>query len=227
MTPFNYFFIKRGTLFQAHLRSFVLMISAIMCFFLISVFFSMAYVMFYRGVVHYIGHKKIIAESYAFVFSSIALIIIGYPSISLLFDYRSQTKIDIIVKVVGSQWYWRYEIRNLIEDPVLIYILPLDELSVGNSRFLEVDNCLVLPTGFLVQFNVTRSDVIHRFALPSLGLKVDATAGLLTVVPLNTIKVGTHYGQCSEICGINHAFMPFVLEVTTVPSFFYWLINLD
>lgn len=227
MTPFNYFFVKRGTLFQANLIRFVLMVSTIMCFFLLSVFFRIAYVILYRGVVHYIGHKKIIAESYAFLFSSLALIIIGYPSMSLLFDYRSQTKIDIIVKIIGSQWYWSYEISNLIEEPVLMYILPLDELRVGSSRFLEVDNCLVLPTGFLVQFNVTSSDVIHSFALPSLGLKIDATAGLLRVVPLNTMKIGTHYGQCSEICGINHAFIPFVLEVTTVPSFFYWLMNLD
>lgn len=103
-----------------------------------------------------------------------------------------------------------------------MYISPLDELKVGELRFLEVENRLVLPTGAIVQFNVTSSDVIHRFALPTLGVKVDATSGLLSVVPLYTTKVGTHYGQCSEICGINHAFIPFCLEVAPFQSFFYW-----
>jgi heme/copper-type cytochrome/quinol oxidase subunit 2 len=102
-----------------------------------------------------------------------------------------------------------------------MYITPLEELSVGESRYLEVENRLIIPSGILVQFNITRRDVIHSFALPTLGAKVDATSGLLTVVPVFTDKRGTHYGQCSEICGINHRFMPFSLEVTGFYSFLY------
>jgi cytochrome c oxidase subunit 2 len=181
-------------------------------------------VIYFKGVSHYIGHIKSRAETFAFVFSSASLLLIGGPSINLLFEYRTLTNVDLIVKVIGSQWYWNFEIRNLIEDAIQIYILPLDELKVGQDRFLNVDNAIVLPVGLLVQFNVTSRDVIHRFAIPSLGLKVDATSGLLRVIPLITQKVGVHYGQCSEICGINHAFMPFCLEITSANRFIYWLI---
>jgi len=102
-----------------------------------------------------------------------------------------------------------------------MYILPLDELVVGDRLYLEVDNRLVLPVGITVQFNVTSRDVIHRFAMPTLGIKVDATPGLLTVVHANLLKVGTHYGQCREICGINHRFMPFCIEVVPMQSYLY------
>lgn len=100
-----------------------------------------------------------------------------------------------------------------------MYISPLEDLRIGSPRLLEVDNRLVLPIEALVQFNVTASDVIHAFSLPRLGLKVDATAGLLCVVPGHLSKVGVYYGQCSEICGINHAFMPFALEVVGMVDF--------
>lgn len=222
----NSYLIKCGCYFQYQLNSFILFICVIMFFFILIVILSIFYVLAYRGVVHYIGHKKRKAEIWAFVFSSLALLLIGGPSIRLLFEYRSQTEVGIIVKIIGSQWYWRFEVRNLIEEAVSIYINPLEELNVGNSRFLEVENRLVLPRGVLVQFNITSRDVIHSFALPTLGVKVDATSGLLTVLPLFTKKIGTHYGQCSEICGINHSFIPFCLEVTMFPRFLYWVISL-
>jgi cytochrome c oxidase subunit 2 len=103
----------------------------------------------------------------------------------------------------------------------VVYISPLRELSVGNLRLLDVENRLVIPAGVLTQFNITRSDVIHSFALPSLGAKVDATSGLLTVVPVLARKVGAHYGQCSEICGINHRFIPLCIEVVPLTHFLY------
>lgn len=157
--------------------------------------------------------------------STLALTFMVYPSIYLLYEYRGQgNRVRLIVKVVGAQWYWTYEISDLFEEEVYMYILPLDELRVGRKRFLEVDNRLVVPTGIQIQFNVTRSDVIHSFALPTLGAKVDAVAGLLRVVPLKTRKIGVHYGQCREICGINHAYIPFCLEVTTLEAFVHWVI---
>lgn len=110
-----------------------------------------------------------------------------------------------------------------MDEAIPIYIMPLEDIDLGGSRLLEVDNRLVLPCNILIQFNITSRDVIHSFALPSLGAKVDATSGLLTVVPIFTRKVGLHYGQCSEICGINHRFIPICLEVTTFNCFFWWL----
>lgn len=222
----NSYLIKSGSYFQYQLNRFILFICVIILFFILVVMLSIFYVLSYKGIVHYIGHKKNKAEMWAFIFSSLALLLIGGPSMSLLFEYSSQTEVGIIVKIIGSQWYWRFEVSNLIEEAVSIYMNPLEELSVGNSRFLEVENRLILPRGVLVQFNITSRDVIHSFALPTLGVKVDATSGLLTVVPLYTKKIGTHYGQCSEICGINHSFIPFCLEVTMFPSFLYWVMSL-
>lgn len=200
----------------------MLIVSVIIRFFILTVLFSMGYVLWYKVVSHYIGHKKGNAEGWAFLFSSLALLFIGYPSISLLFEYRRITNPNIMVKIVGAQWYWTFEIADLIEDPVCMYILPTDELSVGDIRLLDVDNRLVVPINILIQFNVTSSDVIHRFALPTLGIKVDATAGLLTIVSAWTTRSGVHYGQCSEICGINHAFIPFVMEVVNYRIYNWW-----
>jgi heme/copper-type cytochrome/quinol oxidase subunit 2 len=100
-----------------------------------------------------------------------------------------------------------------------------EDLIVGESRFLEVDNRLVLPVGIKIQMNITSRDVIHSFALPSLGVKADATAGILNVVGTTINKIGTHYGQCSEICGMNHAYMPIVVEGTMFISFYYWVVS--
>lgn len=218
----NYFFFKRGATFSFYLLSFIILVSTIIVFFLLAVLIFILYVFFFKVLVFYIGHIKEILEVFAFFFSTFALILIAIPSMMLLYIYSSQNNVDLIVKIVGSQWYWNFDIRNLMEDSTTIYILSIDDISVGNSNFLEVDNVLNLPVNICVIFNVTRSDVIHAFSLPRLGLKVDATPGLLCVVPLKTLKIGTHVGQCSEICGINHSFIPFFLEIGSICNFMYY-----
>jgi len=92
---------------------------------------------------------------------------------------------------------------------------------VGEVRFLEVDSRLVLPVTTSIQANITSSDVVHRFALPTLGVKADATAGILNVVRFEVVKRGLHWGQCSEICGINHRYMPIGVETCPFMSFYY------
>jgi len=215
--------VKAGNLFQAQLNGFCILIFSIMLFFLLMVMFIMVYITFSRSIVRYMGHSKRPVETGAFILRGLALFLMRFPSMYLLYFRGSQAQPDIVVKVVGRQWYWRFEVMDLHEDPVLMYMLPLDELLVGERVYLEVDNRLVLPSGMRVQFNVTSSDVIHRFAMPTLGVKVDATPGLLTVVRADIMKVGTHYGQCSEICGMNHRFMPFVIEIVPMPAFVAWV----
>jgi len=105
------------------------------------------------------------------------------------------------------------------------YMKSTEDLMVGEVRFLEVDNRLVLPVNIKVQLNITSSDVIHSFALPSLGVKADATAGILNVVSVTINKIGTHYGQCSEICGMNHRYIPIVVEGSMFISFYYWVVS--
>jgi heme/copper-type cytochrome/quinol oxidase subunit 2 len=101
------------------------------------------------------------------------------------------------------------------------YMKRLDDLTLGETRFLEVDNRLVFPQGSVIQVNITRRDVIHSFALPTLGVKADATAGLLNVLSFDCEKIGVHSGQCREICGINHRYIPIVVERTRHTLFFY------
>lgn len=200
-----------------------MLVFVIIVFFLATVIGIICYNFSLKGVTHYMGHRKARFESVVFLLSSLALLVMAYPSFKLLYDFSTATSVNLMVKVVGGQWYWTFEIADLIRDSIPIYIVAADDLEVGELRLLEVDNRLVLPTGVLVQFNVTSSDVIHSFALPTLGIKVDATAGLLTIVPLWTSKIGVHYGQCSEICGINHAFIPFVCEITRFEAFRNWV----
>ena len=100
----------------------------------------------------------------------------------------------------------------------LNYIL----VKVGEYLLLEADNILTVPVGTFIQFNVTSRDVTHRFALSGLALKVDAMPGILRAVVLNRGKVGTHYGQCREMCGMNHAFIPIVVEIVPITAFIQW-----
>ena len=204
-----------------------MVVFVIILFYLLVVIITITYIIFIKSSVHYMGHSKIMIENIAFLLRRATLFLISFPRIYLLYIRGSQIQPNLTVKFVGSQWYWSFEVADFIDDPVLMYILPLDELSVGSYLFLETDNIIVLPTGRLIQFNVTRRDVIHRFAIPTLGMKVDATPGLLTVVHAHITKMGTHYGQCSEICGINHRFIPICVEVVSFQSFLFWAIMVN
>jgi heme/copper-type cytochrome/quinol oxidase subunit 2 len=218
----NYWVVKVGNIFQAQLNRFCMLIFRIIIFFLVIVLIIMVYILYRRSLVRYFGHSKTVVETAAFIIRAVALLIMSFPSIYLLYLRGCQVQPGLTVKIVGRQWYWSFEVADLIEEPVLMYMLSLDDLKVGNHLYMDVDNRLILPRGVTVQFNVTSRDVIHSFAIPTLGIKVDATPGLLTVVHANLVKVGTHYGQCREICGMNHRFIPFCLEVTTIQGFKWW-----
>lgn len=127
-------------------------------------------------------------------------------------------------KSIGHQWYWTYEIfykfLNLKFDS---YILTVDDLDDGDFRLLEVDNRIVIPIICPIRNIVTSSDVIHSWALPAAGVKVDAIPGRLNQISLFILRTGVYYGQCSEICGINHRFMPIVIEVGSLRDFCDWL----
>jgi cytochrome c oxidase subunit 2 len=100
---------------------------------------------------------------------------------------------------------------------------PTSSLLVGDSRMLDVDSRLVLPNQILIRFCVTSSDVIHSWTLNGAGVKIDAVPGLLNTATRSFPIIGTYYGQCSEICGANHSFIPIVVEITNWENFFYWL----
>jgi len=159
---------------------------------------------------------------------SIILMVIAVPSFALLYSLEELIDPAITVKVIGHQWYWSYEYSDYVgEDGESIafdsYMVPEDELEPGQLRLLEVDNRIVLPTNTHVRFLVTAADVIHCFAVPSLGLKVDAMPGRLNQTTAFIQRPGVFYGQCSEICGVNHGFMPIVVEAVSLDQYVEWV----
>lgn len=153
---------------------------------------------------------------------------IAFPSFRLLYMLDEVISPAITIKVAGHQWYWSYEYSDFIrEDGEAIefdsYMIPESDLELGQFRLLDVDNRIVLPVDTHVRFIVTGTDVIHDFAVPSLGLKIDAVPGRLNQTSVIVIRAGTFYGQCSEICGTYHAFMPVVLRATDQEGFLVWL----
>jgi cytochrome c oxidase subunit 2 len=156
------------------------------------------------------------------IFPTLILLFQMVPSLSLLYYYGLiNLDRDLTVKVVGHQWYWRYEISNL-DLEFDSYMKSLDLLELGDQRLLEVDNRCVVPLDFNVRFCITSADVIHSWALNRLAVKLDAISGILSVLNYNFSTLGLFYGQCSEICGANHRFIPIVLEVTLFDFFKYW-----
>jgi cytochrome c oxidase subunit 2 len=152
----------------------------------------------------------------------IILIIIAIPSFRILKIVEHTPPADLTIKVVGSQWYWSYSYpdENIEFDS---YIIQDADLKPGQLRLLEVDNRLVIPEGVTVKFLITGADVIHSFAVPSLGIKTDAVPGRTNETWTRIDKQGVYYGQCSELCGVNHGFMPIAIEVVSKEDFANWL----
>lgn len=144
------------------------------------------------------------------VLPGIFLLFIAFPSIRLLYLIEEGEYYDLTIKILGHQWYWSYEYRDLGFKSYDSYIVGEDERVF---RLLNVDNCLVLPYKTNVRAIVSRVDVIHSWTIPSLGVKADAIPGRLNQISLIFNRVGTFRGQCSEICGANHRFIPILISV--------------
>jgi cytochrome c oxidase subunit II len=151
----------------------------------------------------------------------ILLIIIAIPSFKLLYYVDTIGKMDMTVKIVGRQWYWQYEYpdEKIAFDS---YIIPDDQLKPGQHRLLDVDNELVLPVDTDIRLVVTGGDVIHSFAMPAFGLKIDAVPGRINETWVRITKAGQYYGQCSELCGVGHGFMPISLKALSKEDYKAW-----
>lgn len=160
---------------------------------------------------------------------SIILMFIAIPSFVLLYAIEELIDPLITIKVIGSQWYWNYEYsdyyRNIGDINFDSYMIQTDELLKGELRLLEVDNPILLPVNTHVRILITATDVLHSWAVPSLGIKVDAVPGRLNQISLYLKREGTFYGQCSEICGVNHGFMPIVVKGVSYDEYYNWLLS--
>jgi cytochrome c oxidase subunit 2 len=161
------------------------------------------------------------------IIPALILIMIAIPSFSLLYAMDEIIDPVLTLKVIGSQWYWSYEYSDSMTnsiDSIFFdsYMILEDDLDLGQFRLLEVDNRVVLPTNTHVRVIITASDVLHSWAIPSLGIKLDACPGRLNQTSMFIKREGVFYGQCSEICGINHGFMPIVVEAVSLNNYIAW-----
>jgi len=158
----------------------------------------------------------------------LVLMVIAIPSFALLYAADELVDPAMTIKVVGHQWYWSYEYSDYETDDgeslnFDSYIVQEDDLTIGSLRLLEVDNRVVVPTNTHVRVIVTAADVLHCWAVPSFGFKIDACPGRLNQSSIFVQREGVYYGQCSEICGVNHGFMPIVVEAVSLDNYVSWI----
>nr|YP_009740448.1 cytochrome c oxidase subunit 2 [Salina celebensis]QID03175.1 cytochrome c oxidase subunit 2 [Salina celebensis] len=156
---------------------------------------------------------------------SFVLIFIGLPSIRLLYLLDEVYKPSITIKTIGHQWYWSYEYSDFINLEFDSYMTPSAEMAENSFRLLDVDNRTVIPTNTQIRTLITAADVLHSWTVPVLGVKADAVPGRLNQVNFLTNRPGVFFGQCSEICGANHSFMPISIESVPAKTFIKWIKN--
>ena len=170
-----------------------------------------------------------IIESIWTIIPAVILVQIAIPSLLLLYMLDESIDASLTIKVLGHQWYWSYEytdfwsLSNNAQVEFDSYIIPSSELERNIFRLLDVDNRTVVPFLVHVRILISSADVIHAWTVPAIGVKADAFPGRLNQVKFISQRPGLFYGQCSEICGANHRFIPIVLEVVNAQSFLNWV----
>nr|AIS86046.1 cytochrome oxidase subunit II [Euthyrrhapha pacifica] len=150
------------------------------------------------------------------IMPAIILIFIAIPSLRLLYLMDEINNPLLTLKVIGHQWYWSYEYSDFTSMEFDSYMLPQEE---STFRLLDVDNRVTLPMNSFIRIIITAADVLHSWTVPSLGVKADATPGRLNQTSFLINRPGLFFGQCSEICGTNHSFMPITIESVSTESF--------
>nr|ACO06124.1 cytochrome c oxidase subunit II [Cephalonomia gallicola] len=187
------------------------------------------YMTFFNYINKYINNKinhNHIIEILWTIFPMIILLMMALPSLKILYLTDEIYLPKLTIKTIGHQWYWSYEysdFNNLNFDSFM-----LNKMNKNNyfMRLLDVDNRLIIPNKIYTRLMTNSNDVIHSWTIPSLALKMDAIPGRLNQMLINPLYLGLYYGQCSEICGINHSFMPIIMEITSIKNFNNWIMKL-
>nr|WNH37117.1 cytochrome c oxidase subunit II [Malacocephalus occidentalis] len=156
------------------------------------------------------------------VFPALILTLIALPSLRILYLMDEINDPHLTVKALGHQWYWSYEYADFDNLEFDTYMTLTQDLLPGEFRLLDTDTRMVIPFNSPIRLLISAEDVLHSWAVPTLGLKMDAVPGRLNQVTFITARPGVYYGQCSEICGANHSFMPIVLEAVPLEDFINW-----
>ena len=167
------------------------------------------------------SHNSIVEVLWTLI-PCLILIVLAVPSFKLLYKQDTIPQADVTIKAVGYQWYWGYEYpdENIIFDS---YMVDEKDLKENQPRLLTVDNEVYVPVNKVIKVMITANDVLHAWALPSFGVKRDAVPGRINETWFKADRIGTYYGQCSELCGIKHAFMPITVNVVTEEEYNLWL----
>nr|YP_006665722.1 cytochrome c oxidase subunit II [Challia fletcheri]AEP83050.1 cytochrome oxidase subunits II [Challia fletcheri] len=201
--------------FHDHTMFILLMITVLVGYILLSLFWS--------SITNRFLLEGQLIEFIWTIVPAVILVFIALPSLRLLYLLDEVEMPSLTLKVVGHQWYWSYEYSDFKEVEFDSYMIMSNDLEEGYFRLLDVDHRSVLPVLTQVRVLVTSGDVLHSWAVPSLGVKVDANPGRLNQTSFMLNRVGLYYGQCSEICGANHSFMPLVIEGVSGGLFIDWL----
>nr|YP_009185972.1 cytochrome c oxidase subunit II [Sepedophilus bipunctatus]ALO70926.1 cytochrome c oxidase subunit 2 [Sepedophilus bipunctatus] len=157
------------------------------------------------------------------ILPAVTLIFIAMPSLRLLYLLDEINNPLISIKTIGHQWYWSYEYTDFKNIEFDSYMMPTNELKLFNFRLLDVDNRISIPFNSQIRMMVTAADVLHSWTIPSISVKIDATPGRLNQISFFINRTGIFFGQCSEICGANHSFMPIVMESISPNYFIKWI----
>lgn len=170
------------------------------------------------------AHNTILEVAWTIV-PVIILVLIAIPSFRLLYFEADIPKPDLTIRAIGKQWSWTYEYpgagKNFQFDS--LGLSDLDDAKKGEPRLLGVDNAVVVPVNKVVEVQTTGADVIHSWAVPQFGVKMDAVPGRINTTWFKATQIGTYYGECSELCGVHHAFMPIEVRVVSQPAYVAWL----
>jgi len=216
--------------FHDYLMLFLIVIGVLVCWFFIKLFTNFNEKV--NTTPEIFTHSSVLEIVWT-ILPAVILLFIAAPSFALLYSLDESIDPDMTLKIVGHQWYWSYEYSDPIdqydssEESIMFdsYLIPEADLALGSFRLLEVDNRVILPVGKHIRLLITAADVIHSWAVSSFAVKVDACPGRISEASLFIKREGVFYGQCSEICGINHGFMPIVIEAKSPEFFSTWYSN--
>nr|QRV62896.1 cytochrome c oxidase subunit 2 [Hydroporus sp. NHM-IR526] len=207
--------MEQLTFFHDHTLMILTMITLLVGYLMFSLFFN-----------KYINRFLLEGQTIEVIWTilpAIILIFIALPSLRLLYLLDEISNPWLTLKSIGHQWYWSYEYSDFKKLEFDSYMIPTNELMDNEFRLLDVDNRVVLPFNSQIRILVSAMDVLHSWTIPSLGVKIDATPGRLNQTNFFMNRPGLFFGQCSEICGANHSFMPIVIESVPTNIFINWI----
>nr|AYB71579.1 cytochrome oxidase subunit 2 [Platorchestia sp. AKP-2018] len=182
---------------------------------------TMLFICFFKITNRYLLQNQMIEMIWT-VCPVIILLLIALPSLKTLYLLDDPFNPNLTIKAIGHQWYWSYEYSDFPKMEFDSYMLPSEDV-LNKNRLLETDNALILPVHSKIRVITTATDVIHSWTVPALGVKADAVPGRLNQMMFSMNRVGIFYGQCSEICGANHSFMPIKIESIPMKYFINWI----